>query len=144
MELVLNENQYSILELKIAHAYTVNLICITLFVSGPLLICPVHLKRPWLCAAAQCTLSWGQRELKVPTILFQNYCLCSMQRKDSALLLCPTDGSLKPVSNTFNLPYRLVFAVASEDSIFFYDTQQTLPFGYVSNIHYHTLSDLSW
>ncbi|XP_073701203.1 chromatin assembly factor 1 subunit B [Garra rufa] len=54
------------------------------------------------------------------------------------------DGSLKPVSNTFNLPYRLVFAVASEDSIFFYDTQQTLPFGYVSNIHYHTLSDLSW
>ncbi|XP_016147784.1 chromatin assembly factor 1 subunit B-like [Sinocyclocheilus grahami] len=53
-------------------------------------------------------------------------------------------GSLKPVSNTFNLPYRLVFAVASEDSIFFYDTQQALPFGYVSNIHYHTLSDLSW
>uniref|UniRef100_A0A672NEQ2 Chromatin assembly factor 1 subunit B-like n=1 Tax=Sinocyclocheilus grahami TaxID=75366 RepID=A0A672NEQ2_SINGR len=54
------------------------------------------------------------------------------------------DGSLKPVSNTFNLPYRLVFAVASEDSIFFYDTQQMLPFGYVSNFHYHTLSDLSW
>ncbi|RXN28976.1 MORC family CW-type zinc finger 3 [Labeo rohita] len=54
------------------------------------------------------------------------------------------DGSLKPMSNTFNLSYRLVFAVASEDSIFFYDTQQTLPFGYVSNIHYHTLSDLSW
>ncbi|TRY88188.1 hypothetical protein DNTS_026888 [Danionella cerebrum] len=54
------------------------------------------------------------------------------------------DGSLKPVSNTFNLPYRLVFAVASEDSIFFYDTQQTVPFGYVSNLHYHTLSDLSW
>ncbi|XP_016418429.1 chromatin assembly factor 1 subunit B-like isoform X2 [Sinocyclocheilus rhinocerous] len=54
------------------------------------------------------------------------------------------DGSLTPVSNTFNLPYRLVFAVASEDSIFFYDTQQTLPFGYVSNFHYHTLSDLSW
>uniref|UniRef100_A0A8C1Z079 Chromatin assembly factor 1 subunit B n=1 Tax=Cyprinus carpio TaxID=7962 RepID=A0A8C1Z079_CYPCA len=54
------------------------------------------------------------------------------------------DGSLKPMSNTFNLPYRLLFAVASEDSIFFYDTQQTLPFGYVSNIHYHTLSDLSW
>lgn len=44
----------------------------------------------------------------------------------------------------FGLPYRLVFAVASEDSIFLYDTQQTLPFGYVSNIHYHTLSDLTW
>ncbi|XP_062862067.1 chromatin assembly factor 1 subunit B isoform X2 [Trichomycterus rosablanca] len=54
------------------------------------------------------------------------------------------DGSEQPLPNTFQLPYRLVFAVASEDSIFFYDTQQTLPFGYVSNIHYHTLSDLSW
>ncbi|KAF4087296.1 hypothetical protein AMELA_G00094160 [Ameiurus melas] len=38
------------------------------------------------------------------------------------------DGSVQPLPNTFQLPYRLVFAVASEDSIFFYDTQQTLPF----------------
>lgn len=42
------------------------------------------------------------------------------------------------------LPYRLVFAVASEDSVLLYDTQQPFPFGYVSNIHYHTLSDVSW
>lgn len=42
------------------------------------------------------------------------------------------------------LPYRLVFAVASEDSVLLYDTQQSYPFGYVSNIHYHTLSDVSW
>ncbi|KAF5903092.1 chromatin assembly factor 1 subunit B, partial [Clarias magur] len=54
------------------------------------------------------------------------------------------DGTVQPLPNAFQLPYRLVFAVASEDSIFFYDTQQTVPFGYVSNIHYHTLSDLSW
>ncbi|KAL0963435.1 hypothetical protein UPYG_G00306380 [Umbra pygmaea] len=54
------------------------------------------------------------------------------------------DGSALPLPNTFGLPYRLVFAIASEDSIFLYDTQQTLPFGYVSNIHYHTLSDLTW
>ncbi|XP_062313177.1 chromatin assembly factor 1 subunit B [Osmerus eperlanus] len=54
------------------------------------------------------------------------------------------DGSQQPLPNTFQLPYRLVFAVASEDSIFLYDTQQTLPFGLISNIHYHTLSDLTW
>lgn len=42
------------------------------------------------------------------------------------------------------LPYRLVFAVASEDSVLLYDTQQPFPFGYVSNLHYHTLSDVSW
>ncbi|XP_012692653.2 chromatin assembly factor 1 subunit B [Clupea harengus] len=54
------------------------------------------------------------------------------------------DGEVKPLPNTLQLPYRVVFAVASEDSIFFYDSQQSLPFGYVSNLHYHTLSDLSW
>ncbi|XP_048397459.1 chromatin assembly factor 1 subunit B [Stegostoma tigrinum] len=46
--------------------------------------------------------------------------------------------------NIFKLPYRLVFAVASEDSVLLYDTQQTMPFGYISNIHYHTLSDITW
>ncbi|XP_008273838.1 chromatin assembly factor 1 subunit B [Stegastes partitus] len=54
------------------------------------------------------------------------------------------DGSTQALPNVFQLPYRMVFAVASEDSIFLYDTQQTLPFGLVSNIHYHTLSDLTW
>ncbi|XP_070771086.1 chromatin assembly factor 1 subunit B [Enoplosus armatus] len=54
------------------------------------------------------------------------------------------DGSIQALPNVFQLPYRMVFAVASEDSIFLYDTQQTLPFGLVSNVHYHTLSDLTW
>lgn len=54
------------------------------------------------------------------------------------------DDSVQALPNLFQLPYRMVFAVASEDSIFLYDTQQTLPFGLVSNIHYHTLSDLTW
>ncbi|KAM6955548.1 chromatin assembly factor 1 subunit B [Lycodopsis pacificus] len=54
------------------------------------------------------------------------------------------DGSVQVLPNVFQLPYRMVFAVASEDSIFLYDTQQTIPFGLVSNIHYHTLSDLTW
>nr|XP_046260058.1 chromatin assembly factor 1 subunit B [Scatophagus argus] len=54
------------------------------------------------------------------------------------------DGSVQALPNAFQLPYRMVFAVASEDSIFLYDTQQTLPFGLVSNVHYHTLSDLTW
>ncbi|XP_037345558.2 chromatin assembly factor 1 subunit B [Pungitius pungitius] len=54
------------------------------------------------------------------------------------------DGSVEVLPNVFQLPYRMVFAVASEDSILLYDTQQTIPFGLVSNIHYHTLSDLAW
>lgn len=51
---------------------------------------------------------------------------------------------MEVLPNVFQLAYRMVFAVASEDSILLYDTQQTIPFGLVSNIHYHTLSDLTW
>nr|KAG5708963.1 hypothetical protein BaRGS_009372 [Batillaria attramentaria] len=47
-------------------------------------------------------------------------------------------------STVFCLPYRIVFAVATEDSVLLYDSQQTMPFAYLSNIHYHQLSDLSW
>ncbi|XP_012586983.1 PREDICTED: chromatin assembly factor 1 subunit B [Condylura cristata] len=67
-----------------------------------------------------------------------------------AVRCCPVYFELRPVVESdrpqelVDLPYRLVFAVASEDSVLLYDTQQPFPFGYVSNIHYHTLSDLSW
>ncbi|KAM6222354.1 chromatin assembly factor 1 subunit B [Rhynchocyon petersi] len=72
-----------------------------------------------------------------------------------AVRCCPVYFELRPVMETgtssqepsqelMSLPYRVVFAVASEDSVLLYDTQQSFPFGYVSNIHYHTLSDISW
>ncbi|GBL86407.1 Chromatin assembly factor 1 subunit B [Araneus ventricosus] len=43
-----------------------------------------------------------------------------------------------------DLPYRMVFAVAACDSVLLYDTEQLLPFAYVSNIHYTHLTDLTW
>ncbi|XP_069886755.1 chromatin assembly factor 1 subunit B [Dipodomys merriami] len=55
-----------------------------------------------------------------------------------------TEKAPEPSTQLLRLPYRVVFAVASEDSVLLYDTQQPFPFGYVSNIHYHTLSDISW
>jgi chromatin assembly factor 1 subunit B len=42
------------------------------------------------------------------------------------------------------LPYRIVFAVVTKDSIVFYDSQRSLPFAYVDNVHYSNLTDLSW
>jgi len=44
----------------------------------------------------------------------------------------------------FRLPYRMVFAVASENEVLLYDTQQQQPIAYFANLHYHTLSDLTW
>lgn len=52
----------------------------------------------------------------------------------------PASGPL-PV---FDLPYRMVYAVATQDAIHVYDTQQAKPICVVSNLHYATFTDLSW
>lgn len=72
--------------------------------------------------------------------------LPSLDQYTVAARFCPMlfelrESTAKPL---FNLPYRMIFAVASKSSVYFYDTQQTIPFGMVSNIHYTRLTDLTW
>ncbi|KAK3328917.1 WD40-repeat-containing domain protein [Apodospora peruviana] len=45
---------------------------------------------------------------------------------------------------TFSLPYRMVYAVATQDSVLLYDTQQQTPICVVSNLHCATFTDLTW
>merc|ERR1712018_654906 len=45
---------------------------------------------------------------------------------------------------TFCLPYRMIYAIATQNSIMLYDTQQTEPFARISRIHYIGLNDLTW
>lgn len=79
-----------------------------------------------------------------------------------AVRFCPILFELKPIpredeplndepreqwqeySNLFNLPYRMIFAVATQNAVLLYDTQQPVPFAKVSNIHYTRLSDVTW
>jgi chromatin assembly factor 1 subunit B len=44
----------------------------------------------------------------------------------------------------FSLPYRVVYAVATQDSVLLYDTQQQTPLCVVSNLHCATFTDLTW
>ncbi|KAH8906297.1 WD40 repeat-like protein [Coniochaeta sp. PMI_546] len=44
----------------------------------------------------------------------------------------------------FALPYRMVYAVATQDSVLLYDTQQQTPICIVSNLHCATFTDLTW
>lgn len=46
--------------------------------------------------------------------------------------------------NFWDIPYRLVFAVATSRSVLIYDSQQSIPIGYVSQIHLARLTDLVW
>ena len=44
----------------------------------------------------------------------------------------------------FSLPYRIVYAVATQDAVLVYDTQQQSPLCVVSNLHFATFTDLTW
>ncbi|KAL1966643.1 hypothetical protein VTN77DRAFT_4054 [Rasamsonia byssochlamydoides] len=58
-----------------------------------------------------------------------------------------TSDPSKPEANTssaFALPYRIVYAVATQDAVLVYDTQQQTPLCVVSNLHFATFTDLTW
>jgi len=63
----------------------------------------------------------------------------------------PSDGDIPASGGTpagppsaFNLPYRMVYAVATQDAVHVYDTQQQKPLCIVSNLHFATFTDLTW
>jgi len=47
-------------------------------------------------------------------------------------------------ASVFALPYRIVYAVATQDAVLVYDTQQQTPLCIVSNLHFATFTDLTW
>lgn len=59
-----------------------------------------------------------------------------------------TDNDTNPSSQAstpaFALPYRIVYAVATQDAVLVYDTQQQTPLCVVSNLHFATFTDLTW
>ena len=56
----------------------------------------------------------------------------------------PTTSAPAGPPPAFGLPYRIVYAVATQDAVHLYDTQQQKPLCVVSNLHYATFTDLSW
>ncbi|KAK8110829.1 chromatin assembly factor 1 subunit B [Apiospora kogelbergensis] len=55
-----------------------------------------------------------------------------------------TGASAPGPKPTFALPYRVMYAVATQDSVLLYDTQQMTPICVVSNLHLATFTDLAW
>lgn len=44
----------------------------------------------------------------------------------------------------FALPYRVIYAVATQDTVLVYDTQQQTPLCVATNLHLATFTDLAW
>jgi chromatin assembly factor 1 subunit B len=48
------------------------------------------------------------------------------------------------VGSVFALPYRMLFAVATMDTITVHDTQQAGPICLFTKLHYDEFTDMSW
>lgn len=55
----------------------------------------------------------------------------------------PKSDSL-PMKSAFDLPYRMVYAVATHESVYVYDTQQAGPICMFGNLHYAPFTDVAW
>lgn len=72
--------------------------------------------------------------------------LPSLKENTIAVRCCPKYFKLRKNGppSFVPVPYRMIFAVATNKSILLYDTQQMTPIAMISNIHYTRLTDVSW
>ncbi|XP_014473067.1 PREDICTED: chromatin assembly factor 1 subunit B [Dinoponera quadriceps] len=116
---------------------------LTFTIDGSLIIVPSGIIEPQETTGSisNATIVFSRQNMKEPLMILPTQDECTI-----AVRCCPVYFELRkdgPVS-VIALPYRMVFAVATQDSVLFYDTQQTWPIAMVSNIHYGRLNDISW
>lgn len=61
-----------------------------------------------------------------------------------AIAFSPVMYAKSGADAVFALPYKMVFAVATQNSVVIYDTQRLQPLGVQANLHYLTITDLCW
>lgn len=54
------------------------------------------------------------------------------------------NGATATTSSVFQLPYRMMFAVATHDTVAIHDTQQAGPICILSKLHYDSFTDMAW
>ncbi|MQL68949.1 hypothetical protein Taro_001240 [Colocasia esculenta] len=63
-----------------------------------------------------------------------------------AVRFCPIIFSLRGSNSAtfFKLPYRVVFAVATLNSLYVYDTESSAPIAILAGLHYAAITDIAW
>ncbi|XP_074301994.1 chromatin assembly factor 1 subunit FAS2-like [Silene latifolia] len=63
-----------------------------------------------------------------------------------AVRFCPLAFSLRGSNSAgfFKLPYRFIFAVATLNSLYIYDTECVAPLAVLAGLHYAAITDITW
>ncbi|KAG2178221.1 hypothetical protein INT43_003474 [Umbelopsis isabellina] len=79
-----------------------------------------------------------------PVAFFGNYSKAAIAIKCSPIKYQLRSKNGITRASRFALPYRMIFAVATQDSVYVYDTQQSKPLCMLSGVHYASITDISW
>jgi chromatin assembly factor 1 subunit B len=91
---------------------------------------------------------WGfsRKDMTKPCFL-----LPTLDRSATCIRFCPIlfekdtpeqKGNTNP--ELIDLPYKMIFAIGTLDSLFIYDTQDICPKYAITNIHYQPITDIAW
>ncbi|CAK9820899.1 Chromatin assembly factor 1 subunit B [Anthophora plagiata] len=116
---------------------------LTFSIDGLLLIVPSGIIEPLETTEriSNATIVFSRHNLKEPLMILPSLDECTI-----AVRCCPIYFELQKEGPMpiVTLPYRMVFAVATQHSVIIYDTQQISPIAVISNIHYTRLTDITW
>ncbi|XP_050216667.1 chromatin assembly factor 1 subunit FAS2-like [Mercurialis annua] len=87
------------------------------------------------------TYVFSRKDLTRPALL-----LPGANKPVVAVRFCPMVFSLlgSHSAGFFKLPYRLIFAVATINSLYIYDTESTPPIVVLAGLHYAAITDIAW
>lgn len=86
-------------------------------------------------------LVYGRNNLNTPLAVLPGYKSATVGVRFNPILFNLRQRSEKPA---FELPYRMVYAVVSKESVIIYDTQQLSPISILSNLHWAAFTDVTW
>eukprot|EP00798_Chlamydomonas_sp_ICE-L_P022059 gene22059-29124_t len=112
-------------------------------VTGSVLAVPAGIFKADSCAPVlNTTYIFGRGDWSSPLMH-----LPSLSKPVVAVRFCPTLFTLKedtPPGPLFKMNYRMIFAIATMDSVLVYDTQSLEPLLLVGGLHIAAITDLAW
>ncbi|KAL3646996.1 hypothetical protein CASFOL_009168 [Castilleja foliolosa] len=74
------------------------------------------------------------------------HCLCFFKKRSFQARTYASwcQQTCRSSASFFNLPYRYIFAVATLNSLYVYDTESIQPIVIVAGVHYASITDIAW
>lgn len=86
----------------------------------------------------ECALVYTRGDLKVPSAILP------LNKPSLEVKFNPIYFERTTSTPLIDLPHRFVYAIATTNSVFLYSSESDTPLGMVSNLHYSSITDITW